>query len=62
VKRVTLKIPNESPRLEELSSEALEKRARVVVAEDRKEELRATGKLEKIDYSAERTRIFASAS
>ena len=62
VKRVARKIAHGSPRLEELSSEALEMLARVVVAEGLKDELRAAAELEKIDYAAEKRRFIASSS
>lgn len=62
VTRVARKIAHESPRLEELSAEDLERLARVVVAEGLKDELRAAAELEKIDYGAEKTRFIASSS
>lgn len=62
VKRVARRVAKESPRLADLAPEELEKLARVVVAEELRDELKARVKLERIDYQAERDTFLSRAS
>ncbi len=62
VKAVARRIAQDSPRLADLGEAALEKLARVVVAESLKDDLRLAADLQRVPYSEERQRFFQRAS
>jgi len=62
VGRVVKKLAKESPRLADLNAEELRALARVVVAEELRDELKARVRLERIDHEAERQTFLKSCS